>query len=78
MVELEHERIGLATVDARPLAEELDEIGGALSDELLFPAHRVRYVALAVRRTVLAFVGSSASAAIVVPLPTRPPTPGKV
>ena len=37
MVELEHERIGLATVDTRPLTKELDEISGALGDEQLIP-----------------------------------------
>jgi hypothetical protein len=78
MVELEHERIGLATVDAGPLTKEFDEIGGALGDEHSFSAYSVRNVALAVCRIVLPFVSGSASAAVVVPLPTRPSTPGKV
>jgi hypothetical protein len=42
VIELEHERVGLAAVDAGPRAEELDEISGALGDESLFPAHRIR------------------------------------
>ncbi len=78
MVELEHERVGFATVDAGPRAEEFDEVGGALGDEGLFPAHRIRDVALAMRRIMLAFVGGSAGAAVVVPLSTRASTPGEV
>ncbi len=78
VIELEHEWVGLATVNAGPRAEALDEIGGALGDEGLFPAHRIRDVALAMRRIMLAFVGGSAGAAVVVPLPTRASTPGEV
>lgn len=77
MVELEHERIGLATVDAGVVSEEGDEIGGALGDERLFPAYGVRDIALAVRRVVLSFVGRSAGATVIVSLPARPATPGE-
>jgi hypothetical protein len=76
-LELEHERIGLATVDARVVSEEGDEIGGALSDERLFPAYGVRDIALAVRRVVLSFVGRSAGATVIVSLPAGPATPGE-
>ena len=56
MVELEDERVLLAAVDARALTEELDQICGALGDQRLFSAHRIRDVALAVRRIMLLFV----------------------
>ncbi len=78
MVELEDERVGLAAVNARPLAEELDEIGGALRDERLFSAHRVSDVALAMRRVVLLFIGCPAGVAVVVPLTAFLPSPGEV
>jgi hypothetical protein len=78
MVELEHERIGLATVDAGMVSEEGNEIGGAFGDERLFPAYGVRDIALAIRRIVLSFVGRSADATVIVSLPADPATPGEV
>jgi hypothetical protein len=77
MVELEDERVGLTAVNARSLAEELDEIGGALCDERLFSANCVRDVSLAVRCIMLLFVGGSAGSAVVVPLPTCLTSPGE-
>jgi hypothetical protein len=77
MVELEHERIGLTAVDARVSAKGRNEIGDAIGDEGLFTTLRVSDVALAMRRIVLPFVGGSTAATVVVPLPPRPPMPGK-
>jgi hypothetical protein len=78
VIELEHERVGLAAVDAGSRAKELDEICGALGDERLFPAHRIGHVALAVRRIMLAFVSRSAGAAVVVSLTAGPSAPSEV
>jgi hypothetical protein len=36
VVELEHQRVGLSAVNARSLAEELNEIGHALGDQRAF------------------------------------------
>ena len=77
VVELEHNRIGLAAVSARPLAEQRHEIGGSLRDERPFTADGVRYIALAVRRVVLAFVLRSAWPAVVVALTTGLAAPGR-
>jgi hypothetical protein len=78
MVELQDERVGLATVGAVPLAKELDEKGGALLDECPFPAHGVCDVALAMSHVVLPFVGRPARAAVVVSLATCLAAPSKV
>ncbi len=78
MVELEDERVGLSAVNAGPLAEELDEIGGALRDDRLFSTYGVCNVTLAVRCVVLLFIGCSAGAAVVVSLSARLPPPREV
>jgi hypothetical protein len=78
MVELEDQRVGLTAVDARPRAEELDEIGRPFDDDRAFTARRVRDVAPAVRGAVLLFVGGPAGATVVVPPATGPATPGEV
>ena len=78
MVELEDQRIGLAAVDAGTLAEELDEIGGALGDDRLLATQGLGDIALPVRGIVLAFVGGSARAAVVVPLAAGLAAPGEV
>jgi hypothetical protein len=78
VIELEHERIGLTAVDARPLAEELHEISRALGDKRLLAAQCVRYVALALRRVVGSFVVRPAGTAVVVPLRPCLAAPGEV
>jgi hypothetical protein len=78
MVELQDEGVRLAAVDARPGAEEPDEIGGAFGDQRPFSPYRVRHVALAMQRVVLLFIRGSARAAVVVPLTRCAPAPGKV
>src|SRR5258708_38952240 len=78
MVELEHERIGLAAVRARPLAEEVDEIGGTFGDERLFSASRIRDGALAVGRVVLLFVRRPAGTAVVFALPALLSAPSEI
>jgi len=40
MVELEHDRIALPAVDAGMLAQEGDDVVGALGDELQLPSSR--------------------------------------
>ena len=77
VVELEHQRIALAAVDAGVLAEEADEKGGPFADDGLLPSLRIGEIAVAVRCVVLLLVLSSASAAVVVELPACPPSPGK-
>ena len=69
VVELQDERISLATVDARPLTEERHEAGGALRGDRSLAAKGVGDVAIAVRRIVLAFVIRPAYPAVVVALP---------
>ncbi len=77
MVELEDERVGLATVSARPFTEELEEIGGPLRDEGLFGDRHSRRSARGAPSSA-PVVGGSAGAAVVVQLPARLPTPGEV
>ncbi len=78
MVKLEDKRVILAAVDARPLPEELDEIGGPLLDDRPFAPHGIGDVALTVCCVVLLFVSSSTGAAVVVTLSSFLPSPGKV
>ncbi len=78
VVELEDEWIRLAAVNARPLAEEVDEIGGALRYDRSLAAQRVRDVALAMLRVVLAFVVRPALPGVVVALPAGFPALGEV
>lgn len=78
VVELEHERIGLAAVDARLLAKEGHEVCGPLGYERALAAEGIRHVALAVRCVVLAFVSRPAYSAVVVALPASLPAPGEV
>jgi hypothetical protein len=49
VVELEHDRVALAAVDARMFVEVVKEIGGALESERLLPGSRLIDVALPVR-----------------------------
>ena len=78
VVELEDQRIGLATVRTRAFAEQLDEVGRSLCDQRLFASDRVRDVAVAVLGVVRSFVVCSAWAAVVVALPARLSAPGEV
>jgi hypothetical protein len=77
MVELQDKRIGLTTVDARPRAEEPDEIVHPLRDERTFALHGVRDVALPVLPVVLLFVRGPARPAVVVSLAARLSAPGE-
>lgn len=78
MVELEHDRIGLAAIHARVLAQIGDQVLDPLSDGSL-PASPGRIdIPLAVRRVVLLLVGGPAGAAVVIPLASGFPTPGEV
>jgi hypothetical protein len=78
VVELEHQRVGLSAVDARPLAEELDEVGRALGDQRALSTRRIGDVALAVGRIVLLFVCSPTRATVVVALALGLPMPGEL
>jgi hypothetical protein len=78
VVELEHQWVLLSAINARSLAEELDEVGHALGDQGAFSTTGVRDVPLAVDRIVLPFVRSSTRAAVVVTLPLRLAMPGEV
>jgi hypothetical protein len=78
VVELQDERVALAAVNARPGAEQLDEVGGALRDQRPFSAYRVRDITLTMQRVMLPFVCGSARPAVVVALTARATAPGKV
>jgi hypothetical protein len=71
VVELQDERVALAAVEAWLLAEEGDELSGALDNELSFPANRLRDVPVTMRRVVLAFVLRPTGPAVVVALAKR-------
>jgi hypothetical protein len=76
MVELEHQRIALAAVDAGVLVEEADEEGDPFANDGLLPSLRVGEVSVAIRCVVLLLVLGSARSAVVVTLATCPPSPG--
>jgi hypothetical protein len=78
VVELEQEGVRLTAVNARTLAEVLDEVGHALSDQCVLSTRGIRDVALAVGRIVLLFVCSSTRAAIVVALALSLAVPGEL
>ena len=78
MIELQDERIGLAAISARPVAEELQQVHNALAGDSLLPYKRVLDVPIAIRFVVLPFVGCSAGAAIVVQLTNRLAAPSKI
>jgi hypothetical protein len=78
VIELEHQRVALSAVEARPIAEELNEIGHPLGDKRAFSTRGIRDIALAVGRVVLSFVLSPTRAAVVVPLAISLAVPGKV
>ena len=75
MVKLEDERVCLAAIDARPLAEEFHETGSALHRNRSLAPQRVGYIALTVCGVVLLLVVGSAWAAVVVQLPARLASP---
>ncbi|HWF33138.1 MAG TPA: hypothetical protein VG188_11325 [Solirubrobacteraceae bacterium] len=68
VVELEDQRVGLSAVGARPLAEELDEVGRALGDQRVLSTRRIGNVKLAMGRIVLLYVRSPTWATVVVAL----------
>jgi hypothetical protein len=78
VVELEDERIALATVDAWSVGEERQELRSALLNDSSLAAEGLLDVALAVRRVVLAFVCGPAWAAVVVALAAGLPAPGEI
>jgi hypothetical protein len=77
VVELEHQRIILAAVDARTRAEELDEIGRTLGRHGLVASLGLLYVARAVRSVMLPLILGAALPAVVVPLSAGLTPPGK-
>jgi hypothetical protein len=48
VIELQDDQVGLATVDAEPLAEELEEIARPLGDKHAFSLNRVRDIPVVV------------------------------
>jgi hypothetical protein len=78
VVELEHRSVGLSAVDARPLAEELDEVGRTLGDQRALSTRRIGDVKLAVGRIVLLFVRSPTRASVVVALALSLLMPGEL
>jgi hypothetical protein len=68
VVELKHDRIALTAVDARVVAEEMDQIFGPLGDHGSLPELCVGDVALPVRRVVFLLVRGATRAAVVVAL----------
>jgi hypothetical protein len=77
MIELQDEWIVLATVDARSLTEQSDQIVGTVGCELLFAANRSCDVTVSILRVVLAHVLGSAFAAVA-DASTTPSTRGKL
>ncbi len=78
VVELEHQGITLAAVDARPRAEELDEIRSALGRHDPVTSQRLGYIPRAICRVVLLLVVGPAGSAVVVPLSARLTTPSEL
>ena len=71
VVELKHDRIGLAAVDAWVLSQIGDQILKALSDERFLSSSRLLDVSLTVGAVMLLLVGGAAGSAVVVALPAR-------
>jgi hypothetical protein len=59
MIELKHERIALAAVNAGTVAQELNEQRRPLGSDLLLAAMGSGDVALAISRVVLLLIGRS-------------------
>jgi hypothetical protein len=78
VVELEHQGILLAAVDAHVGAEELDQQSRPLRNHRLLANMGLRDVARAVRRVVLPLVLGQAAHAVVVPLASRFAAPGEL
>jgi hypothetical protein len=78
VVELQDERIYLAAVHARPLAEERYEERGALGGDSSLAPEGVRDVLVAMRCVVLAFVFRPTCPAVVVALLASLSAPGEV
>ena len=78
VVELEHDRIALAAVRARVLAQIGDQVLDPLRDERLLASSGRIDISLAIRRVVLLLVGGPTGAAVVIALASGFPTPGEV
>jgi hypothetical protein len=78
VVELKNDRISLSALDAGVLPQIGDEILEALSDNSSLSDSRLLDVSLTVGPVVLLLVRGATRAAVVVPLSTRLPPPGKV
>jgi hypothetical protein len=78
MIELEHDGIGLSAVDARMLAKERDQIFDAFGSQGSLSQLGLIDVSPTVGQVMLSLVLGAAWAAIVVPLTSCFPPPGKV
>ena len=78
MVELEDQRIGLAAIDARVLAEELEQAHGSFLCECPLADLGVGDIARSMGRVVLLLVGGTAGTTVVVALACGYAAPGEV
>jgi hypothetical protein len=77
VIELEDDRIALATVDAWVLSQKRNQKEGPFFDQRLLSLASQGDVSLFVGQVMLSMVGRSAGPAIVVALPSCPPPPGE-
>jgi hypothetical protein len=78
MVELEHDRVALATIDAGMLVQIGEQVHESLGDQGLLAAPCLVDVPLSMGSVVLLLVGGATGPAVVVPLPARFTPPSKV
>lgn len=78
MVEFQNDRIGFAAIDARMIAEELQEVRRAFRHDSRGSALRIVEVAVLVGGVVLSLVRGAAGTAVVVALAALDATPSEV
>ena len=78
VIELEHDRVGLATVNAGMIGEVVDEKCRSLGGEQRASPHRGTDVAIAIACVVLLFVRRPARTAVVVALALGFPPPSEL